>query len=51
MDGICVYCGKPIKWKGKLWVTCTNCKKMQVWEKDGKTTFDLWKENNDGDDL
>lgn len=47
-QGICIKCGKPVPWKGKLWVTCTNCGKMQIWEKNGKTTFDTWKENING---
>lgn len=43
-QGICIHCGHPIRIGSRVWVTCMNCGKMQIWEKDGKSTFDVWKE-------
>lgn len=41
MEGKCIHCGSPITSKGKLCVTCMNCKKMQVWEKNGETSYQM----------
>lgn len=41
MEGKCIHCGSPITSKGKLWVTCMNCKKMQIWEKNGETSYQM----------
>lgn len=31
MSGICIKCGKQMKWVGRLWLHCEHCGQLQVW--------------------
>lgn len=31
MSGICIKCGKQMKWVGRLWLHCEHCGQLQAW--------------------
>lgn len=31
MNGICIRCGKQMRWAGHLWLCCEHCGQLQLW--------------------
>lgn len=31
MNGVCIRCGRQMKWTGHIWLCCNHCGQMQVW--------------------
>ena len=47
MNGVCIHCGKKMKWIGKIWLCCEHCGKLQMWP----VNVDDRKEDKDGNEL